>query len=426
MAEDQGKKEKDKFQINTEGENLGHISLEQAKVLAMEHAREAPGAYGSSNKDVVMAFQVVETEQTEDHHIITLSFRPLGEFKGLRGQEQFFIEKEGNVAHRQVLVLPRRQFRFPVVQVAISLVVITVVSTILVVTETGGGGQQMEPPSVAVSPTQTPVPPTIEATQAITMPIAIPATDEQTTDTPVPTLINTTTPTLASRLTPTPTPLVYDDFGTRTEFWHYVGSANIDHENEYLTLTNPNSDQAGVIWLKEPVKGPFVAEFSYNVGGGTGGDGLVFMFYKDRNYLPGKGGCLGFTPRTGQGFLQLSSRCTSNQGGYGIEFDGSKSISSEFADYPGDTSENHVALIRASAGNHIERVDEPKTEDGAWHKVRVEVGMNDVTVLLDGQTLLSWQGPIERTYSGLGFSASTGGLTNWHIIGDVSIHLQDE
>ena len=373
-----------------------------------------------------MAFEVVVTEQTEDHYIVTLSFHPLGEFKGLRGQEQFFIEKEGNVAHRQVLVLPRRQFRFPVVPVAISLVVVTVVAGILVVTETGDGGDQGESPSVAVSPTHTPAPPTIDATQSITVPIAAPATGEQPIDAPDPTLINTPTPTLTSRQTPTPTPLVEDHFRTKTEFWHYVGSADIDQENEYLTLTSPNSDQAGVIWLKEPVNEPFVAEFSYNVGGGTGGDGLVFMFYKDRNYLPGKGGCLGFTPRTGQGFLQLSSRCTSNQGGYGIEFDGSRSISSEFDEYPGDTSENHVALIRASAGNHIELVDEPKTEDGAWHTVRVEVGMKAVTVVLDGQRLLSWQGPIERTYSGLGFSASTGGRTNWHIIDDVSIHLRDK
>ena len=426
MAEDQSKKEEEKFEVNAEGENLGHISLEQARVLAMERAREAPGAYGSSNKDVLMAFEVVVTEQTEDHYIVTLSFRPLGEFKGLRGQEQFFIEKEGNVAHRQVLVLPRRQFRFPVVRVAISLVVVTVVAAVLVVTETGGGGDREEPPSVAISPTHTPVPPTIGSTQASTAPVAAPATGEQPADTPDPTLLNTPTPTLTSRQTPTPTPLVYDDFRTKTEFWHYVGSANIDRKNEYLTLTSPNSDQTGVIWLKQNVNEPFVAEFSYNVGGGTGGDGLVFMFYKDRNYLPGKGGCLGFTPRSGQGFLQLSSRCTSNQGGYGIEFDGSRSISSEFDEYPGDTSENHVALIRASAGNHIELVDEPKTEDGAWHNVRVEVGMKAVTVVLDGQRILSWQGPIERTFSGLGFSASTGGRTNWHIIDNVSIDLQDK
>ena len=46
MAEDQGKKEEEKFDFTPEGEALGYISLAQARVLAMSTAQEIPGNYG--------------------------------------------------------------------------------------------------------------------------------------------------------------------------------------------------------------------------------------------------------------------------------------------------------------------------------------------------------------------------------------------
>ena len=104
---DEGKQE-EKFDFTAEGEVLGYISLDQARVLAMRTARESPGAYGRRFTDVPMAFEVVEAEETEDHYVITLTFRPEGEFTGTTGREQFFIEKEGAVALRQVLSLPGR------------------------------------------------------------------------------------------------------------------------------------------------------------------------------------------------------------------------------------------------------------------------------------------------------------------------------
>ena len=40
MAQDEGKKEEEKFDFTSEGEVLGYISLDQARVLAGQHARE--------------------------------------------------------------------------------------------------------------------------------------------------------------------------------------------------------------------------------------------------------------------------------------------------------------------------------------------------------------------------------------------------
>ena len=108
MVEDEDKKEEEKFEFTPEGESLGHISLDQAEVLAMRTARETHGAYGQRFRNVPMAFEVAAEEDTEDHYRITISFRPEGEFTGRPGREQFFIEKEGAIALRQVLSLPSR------------------------------------------------------------------------------------------------------------------------------------------------------------------------------------------------------------------------------------------------------------------------------------------------------------------------------
>ena len=72
----------------------------------MQAARENPGNYGPQLAGSRMVFQLVEQEEGEDYYIVTQSFRPEADFAGSPGQEQFFIEKEGPVADRQVLSLP--------------------------------------------------------------------------------------------------------------------------------------------------------------------------------------------------------------------------------------------------------------------------------------------------------------------------------
>ena len=95
----------DTFDFDSSGEALDYISLPQARLLAMQTARESPGNYGRRFSGVPMAFEVAQAEEDEDYYNVTLSFRPQGQFSGTPGQEQFFIEKEGAIAHRQVLGL---------------------------------------------------------------------------------------------------------------------------------------------------------------------------------------------------------------------------------------------------------------------------------------------------------------------------------
>jgi hypothetical protein len=105
LVDDNGAKD-DKFEFDESGEAIEYISLEQAELLAMRDARDEPGDYGSHVEGVRMVYTLDAQEDREDCYVITLSFRPEGNWKGSVGLEQFFIEKQGVVAHRQVLSLP--------------------------------------------------------------------------------------------------------------------------------------------------------------------------------------------------------------------------------------------------------------------------------------------------------------------------------
>jgi hypothetical protein len=155
MAEDQHEEE-EKFDFTGEGEAVNYISLEQARVLAMQAARENPGEYGGQYQTISMAFEVVQANEGEDYYDVTLSFRPQNDFSGRPGQEQFFIEKEGTVAHRQVLSVPRRRGSFPVLPVAIGVVIVGVIIAVAAVLALDGSGDSCGMTAVA-APTETPV-----------------------------------------------------------------------------------------------------------------------------------------------------------------------------------------------------------------------------------------------------------------------------
>ncbi len=66
----------DTFGFESSGEALGYISLPQARLLAMQTARETSGDYGRRFSGVPMAFEVTEGEEDEDYYTVTLSVRP--------------------------------------------------------------------------------------------------------------------------------------------------------------------------------------------------------------------------------------------------------------------------------------------------------------------------------------------------------------
>tara|TARA_B100000315_G_scaffold243047_1_gene266006 strand:- start:1939 stop:4239 length:2301 start_codon:yes stop_codon:yes gene_type:complete len=252
MAEEQGKQE-EKFDFTRDGQALGYISMDQARVMAMRTASETPGAYGAAYREVPLAFEVVEAEDTEDHYVITITFRPQGEFAGRPGREQFFITKEGDVALRQVLALPRLRRTFPVLPAAIGLAAVAAVFVGAVFVPRifdGGGAEEPIPAPTATAapvaaalpgptltptagPTTTPAPPDVAPT-ATAAPLAAvfptpvltaapvatrapaPATAPAATRAPVPTATPVPTPTMTLRPTGAPKPAGTINIGLTT------------------------------------------------------------------------------------------------------------------------------------------------------------------------------------------------------------------
>ena len=65
MAEEGDKKEEEKYEFDAAGEALVYISLDQARVLAMEHARDNTGFYGRRYRRRELAWEVVSQEESD-------------------------------------------------------------------------------------------------------------------------------------------------------------------------------------------------------------------------------------------------------------------------------------------------------------------------------------------------------------------------
>ncbi len=155
------------------------------------------------------------------------------------------------------------------------------------------------------------------------------------------------------------------------------------------------------------------AQFKYRAGGGSGGDGLVFMFYKNivpygQPGIPGVGGTLGFQ----------ADGCSSNIAGYGIEFDSYQN--SECGEPPA----KHIAVIKDTISNHLTFVSDPRTADDTWHNALVQFDNGRVVVQIDGGVVIDFTitNP-DYTFSGVGFGAGTGLATNNHIIDDFVLRV---
>ena len=187
------------------------------------------------------------------------------------------------------------------------------------------------------------------------------------------------------------------------KMWTMVRDAYFDATNRYVVLTRNQHWQAGALWLRDGIKVPFTAEFRYRAGGGSGGDGFVFMFYKKKDYWPCEGGNLGFVPGTGP------------SPGYGVEFDSLPNPDYNDPPYP------HIALMKDRPDNHLTSVEDRRVADFKWHSARISVGESSVSAWVDGDLVLRWNGELDRSHTGVGIAASTGGMTNWHIVDDIKI-----
>lgn len=209
----------------------------------------------------------------------------------------------------------------------------------------------------------------------------------------------------------TPIDSYFDDFSSDSGLWEYVGNAQLDPINDFVCLTNPNDWEVGAIFFDTTFTSHFIANFSYLIGGGTGADGITIFFYK-QHYSVDSSGWESTGAGSEIGFDYLGTPIP----GYGVEFDG----------YPhneNDSPENHIAIIKDSVNNHLLSVDDPRVEDDTWHDACIMVNQTSIMVYVDNDLVLDWTGAIDRSYTYFGFSGSTGGSNNWHLIDNVSLQL---
>ena len=129
MVEEEGQKE-EKFDFDSAGEAVGYISLEQARVLAIEHARDNTDFYGPRYRNRRLVWEAVSADEGEDFYEVRLSYRPAGRFRGTPGVEQFTIDKTGGVRIRQILDEPVSKGlpRWPLALVGLAVVAAAVLA----------------------------------------------------------------------------------------------------------------------------------------------------------------------------------------------------------------------------------------------------------------------------------------------------------
>jgi len=170
----------------------------------------------------------------------------------------------------------------------------------------------------------------------------------------------------------------------------------------YLELVGLTGYGGGTAWWIERIDATaFEVSFSFQIHGGSGADGISFAWLDetDTTSIGALGGSLGL--------YGLS--------GYAVEFD-------TYYNSGTDPSENHVALIDAATfTNYATSSAIPELEDSGWHDATISNSGGTVEVWVDGtryinHTLSSYT----LSEAMVGFTAATGGSTNYHDIDDVS------
>jgi len=194
----------------------------------------------------------------------------------------------------------------------------------------------------------------------------------------------------------------YTEDSIDLESWHFEGSAFWDTDNAWVELTAPINTQAGTAFqTSSTVSSDSVnIEFDFFVSGGSGADGISLTALdvgRMTSFVGGTGG--------GIGYYGLP--------GWSIEVD--TWYNSEHSD---PTSSDHLSVhIDGDVNSPRAWATLPEMEDGAWHRAVVDVVGSHMKVWVDDVLY------IDQSISGLvpfdayvGFTAATGGSTNWHLI----------
>jgi hypothetical protein len=223
--------------------------------------------------------------------------------------------------------------------------------------------------------------------------------------------------------------------------WTLIGDAQVDPDPDWVRLTSTANNQAGGALSPtafDPSAG-FTARFSYADYGGTGADGICVAFFDGATASPAlgpSGGALGYSADGGQPGL------TNAYLGVGLDEYGNFSNPTDNPDGPGQQPQYFVlrgsgngtsgysyltGVPAASFGgatiDEVARATPRQVEIsliGGIVTLRVDFGSGFQTVLTYNIAAAPGQAALPATLR-VAISASTGGSTNAHEIGDFEL-----
>ena len=95
------------------GSGGAFVSLEQAREVALGHARDNRDIYGRRWRKRPLAWLVLDAEERADAYYIRLSYQPAQKFSGEPGVEAFTVSKTGEVQSRSILSQPQGKGGIP-------------------------------------------------------------------------------------------------------------------------------------------------------------------------------------------------------------------------------------------------------------------------------------------------------------------------
>jgi hypothetical protein len=199
----------------------------------------------------------------------------------------------------------------------------------------------------------------------------------------------------------------YDVDSLDIETWNFEGDANWDAANGWVELTPALADQAGTAFQTSStvMSDEIAIEFSFYVSGGSGADGISLTAL-DTDLMTSFVGQLG----GGLGYFGLP--------GWSIEVDTWYN-----GEYNDPTKQDHVSLhLDGDVSTYVAWSALPEMEDNAWHTMSVAVTGKRMTIIIDGVTYIDQEIATLRTFPAyIGFTAATGGSTNYHLIDSLKV-----
>ena len=112
VAEEQGAQEEDQPESQRPGSAGEFISLDQARSIALDQARENQDFYGRRYAGMDLAWEVVSQEEGAEAYAIRLTYQLAHGFRGNPGVEEFTIDRQGSVQSRRIVSEPVRRGGF--------------------------------------------------------------------------------------------------------------------------------------------------------------------------------------------------------------------------------------------------------------------------------------------------------------------------